>query len=191
MVINVVCVQWFQSARDVPTLLRHCIPAVISRSGLEWMFRFRFIMFTLAALIYLVIPFDLIPEMLLGIFGLIDDFLIIAALAVRICIEYRLQVALMAGAAAAAGLRWVTCDSLIIMMKLQIIMNNLLLRLFIVSWLIIIMLWHLWKYETSYLMLTSFKLVPFCLWTLANLCLVSVRCRSIYYHFGFSAVTEL
>jgi len=63
-------------------------------------------MFTLAALLYLVIPFDLIPEMLLGIFGLIDDFLIILALAIRICIEYRLQVAAMAGAAAAAGLRW-------------------------------------------------------------------------------------
>jgi len=69
------------------------------------MFRFRFVMFTLAALLYLVIPFDLIPEMLLGIFGLIDDFLIIVAVAIRICIEYRLQVAAMAAAAAATGLR--------------------------------------------------------------------------------------
>ena len=63
-------------------------------------------MFTLAALVYLVIPFDLIPEALLGIFGLIDDFLIIVAIAVRICIEYRLQVAVLAGAAAAAGRTW-------------------------------------------------------------------------------------
>jgi len=93
-------VQWFQSARDVPTLLRHCVSAVVSPSGLEWMFRFRFVIFTLAALIYLVIPFDLIPEMLLGIFGLIDDFLIILAIAIRICIEYRLQVAALAAAAA-------------------------------------------------------------------------------------------
>ena len=99
------CLQWYWSARDTPTLLRHCISAVFSASGLEWMFRFRFIMFTLAALIYLVIPFDLIPEMLLGIIGLIDDFLIIFALAIRICIEYRLQVAAMAAVAAAAGLR--------------------------------------------------------------------------------------
>lgn len=99
------CLQWYQSAHDTPTLLRHCISAVFSASGLEWMFRFRFIMFTLAALIYLVIPFDLIPEMLLGIIGLIDDFLIIVALAIRICIEYRLQVAAMAAVAAAAGLR--------------------------------------------------------------------------------------
>ena len=102
--INVVCVQWFQSARDVPTLLRHCVSAVFSQSGLEWMFRFRFVVFTLAALIYLVIPFDLIPEMLLGIIGLIDDFLIILALAIRICVDYRLQVAALAAAAAAAGL---------------------------------------------------------------------------------------
>jgi len=100
-----VCVQWFQSARDMPTLLRHCISAVFSRSGLEWIFRFRFIAFTFAALIYLVIPFDLIPEIMLGIIGLVDDFLIIIALAIRICIEYRLQVAAMAAAAAAAGLR--------------------------------------------------------------------------------------
>ena len=103
MTTSVTCVQWFQSARDVPTLLRHCVSAVISPSGLEWMFRFRFVMFTLAALVYLVIPFDLIPEALLGIFGLIDDFLIIVAIAVRICIEYRLQVAVLAGAAAAAA----------------------------------------------------------------------------------------
>jgi len=60
-------------------------------------------MFAFAALLYLVIPFDLIPEMVLGIFGLIDDFIIIVALAIRICIEYRLQVAAMAAAAAAAG----------------------------------------------------------------------------------------
>ena len=99
------CLQWYQSARDTPTLLRHCISAVFSPSGLEWMFRFRFVVFSLAALIYLVIPFDLIPEMLLGIIGLIDDFLIIVALAIRICIEYRLQVAAMAAVAAAAGLR--------------------------------------------------------------------------------------
>ena len=63
-------------------------------------------MFAFAALLYLVIPFDLIPEMVLGIFGLIDDFIIIVALAIRICIEYRLQVAAMAAAAAAAGVRW-------------------------------------------------------------------------------------
>jgi len=62
-------------------------------------------MFAFAALLYLVIPFDLIPEMVLGIFGLIDDFIIIVALAIRICIEYRLQVAAMAAAAAAAGVR--------------------------------------------------------------------------------------
>jgi len=62
-------------------------------------------MFTLAALLYLVIPFDLIPEMVLGIFGLIDDFLIIVAVAIRICIEYRFQVATIAAAAAAACLR--------------------------------------------------------------------------------------
>jgi len=95
------CVQLLQSARDVPTLLRHCISAVFSMSGLAWMFRFRFIVFSLAALIYLVVPFDLIPEMLLGIIGLIDDFLIIVALAIRICIEYRVQIAMLAGAAAA------------------------------------------------------------------------------------------
>jgi len=92
-------VQWFQSARDVPTLLRHTASAVFSQSGVEWMFRFRFIIFSLVALIYLVVPFDLVPEMLLGIFGLIDDFLIILALAIRICIEYRLQVAALAAAA--------------------------------------------------------------------------------------------
>lgn len=89
----------------MPALLRHCISAVFSQSGLEWMFCCRFVLFTLAALLYLVIPFDLIPEMFLGIFGLIDDCLIIAALAVRICIEYRLQLAMMAAAAAATGVR--------------------------------------------------------------------------------------
>lgn len=83
----------------MPALLRHCVSAVFSRSGIEWMFRFRFVVFSLLAVIYLVIPFDLIPEMLLGIFGLIDDFLIILALAIRICIEYRLQVAALAAAA--------------------------------------------------------------------------------------------
>jgi len=98
-------VQWLQSARDVPTLLRHCVSAVLSRSGLDWMFRCRFALFAFAALVYLLVPFDLIPEMLLGIFGLVDDVLIIFAIAVRVCIEYRSQLAMVAAAAAAAGLR--------------------------------------------------------------------------------------
>jgi RING finger protein 170 len=90
---------WLQTIRDMPVLLRRCFSEIFTPSGLAWLFRLRTLFFILAAFFYLLVPFDLIPEAFFGIFGLIDDLLIAFSIAVRICIEYREQVAVQASAA--------------------------------------------------------------------------------------------
>jgi len=86
----------------MPTLLRHCLSAIFSASGLALVFRLRVLMFIIAAVIYLLLPVDLIPELVFGFFGFIDDFLIAIAVGIRICLEYRQQIAGLAAAAARA-----------------------------------------------------------------------------------------
>lgn len=78
---------------DLPTLLRHSFIALFSLDGLAIWYRVRVVFLVLFALCYLLSPFDLIPETLFGIFGLIDDILIFLFLAVYITIIYRQIVA--------------------------------------------------------------------------------------------------
>lgn len=80
---------WIEYIRDLPTILRHCFFDFFSIGGLIWMFRLRiFVCFTIA-LLYLLSPLDIIPEIAFGIFGLLDDLFVVLLLAIYISILYR------------------------------------------------------------------------------------------------------
>lgn len=78
---------------DVPILLRHAINELFSMEGLNLWYRIRFGFMILMALCYFVSPLDIIPEALFGLFGLLDDVLVILFLAIYMCSLYRQIVA--------------------------------------------------------------------------------------------------
>jgi len=95
--------------RDLPVLLRHLWSFVWSADGLSWLFRLRiftlvnpqngsWVLFTLlqnslyrggVAALYLLSPFDIVPEAAFGIFGLLDDLVIVALFLIYSSILYR------------------------------------------------------------------------------------------------------
>ena len=75
--------------QDLPTLLRHALSALFSAEGMVFMFRFRIILCLAFALVYICLPFDLLPEFVFGVFGLIDDIIVVLMFAVYITIVYR------------------------------------------------------------------------------------------------------
>ena len=84
---------WLELVMDIPTLMRHLINALFSESGLHLMLRIRIIIIMLFAAAYLLSPIDLLPESLLGAFGLLDDLFIFFVLAVYVTMIYRSFVA--------------------------------------------------------------------------------------------------
>lgn len=76
-----------QQLRDLPTLLRH-LSRDLSGSLLS-VIRFRILVCFTAAVAYLISPLDLVPEALFGLFGLVDDLLLILLMALYVCILYR------------------------------------------------------------------------------------------------------
>lgn len=91
--------QWMEHLQDLPTLLRHAVGEFFSFGGLVWMFRLRVIVCFIAALLYFISPFDIIPEAVFGIIGFFDDFFILLLLSVYVGIIYRQVVANRAQAA--------------------------------------------------------------------------------------------
>ncbi|ESO87013.1 hypothetical protein LOTGIDRAFT_128006 [Lottia gigantea] len=74
---------------DLPTLLRHVFNDFFTVNGLLMMFRFRIVMCCIAAFLYFISPFDIIPESMFGILGFIDDIFIILLLAIYVSLIYR------------------------------------------------------------------------------------------------------
>ncbi|XP_050411068.1 E3 ubiquitin-protein ligase RNF170 [Patella vulgata] len=75
--------------RDLPTLLRHAFSEFFTVGGLLWMFRLRVVMCCIAALLYFISPFDIIPESMFGLLGFLDDIFIILLLAIYVSLIYR------------------------------------------------------------------------------------------------------
>lgn len=80
---------WGEYIRDLPTILRHCFYDFFSLGGLIWMFRLRILVCFVVALLYLLSPLDVIPEVAFGLFGLLDDIFVVLLLAIYISIIYR------------------------------------------------------------------------------------------------------
>ena len=65
-----------ETINDFPVLLRQLIRAFFSRNMLTVAFRLRMLCLTAVGFLYLLSPFDLIPELVFGIFGYVDDILV-------------------------------------------------------------------------------------------------------------------
>lgn len=73
----------------MPVLLTHLASQFFSVSGLIWMFRMRILMCFGIAMVYILSPFDIIPESVFGLIGIIDDVFVLLLFAVYISIAYR------------------------------------------------------------------------------------------------------
>jgi RING finger protein 170 len=74
---------------DLPIMLRHAITELFSLNGLNFWYRIRLVVIMIIAVIYLLSPFDLIPESVYGIIGIVDDFCILLLLAIYVSVFYR------------------------------------------------------------------------------------------------------
>ncbi|XP_043214862.1 E3 ubiquitin-protein ligase RNF170-like [Amphibalanus amphitrite] len=80
---------WLEHIRDVPCLLRHLWREAVSPGGVLLLLRVRVVMCFLMALVYLVLPFDLLPEAVYGAIGLLDDLFIVVAMLMYVAVLYR------------------------------------------------------------------------------------------------------
>ncbi|KAF6039240.1 hypothetical protein EB796_002435 [Bugula neritina] len=84
--------------QDLPTIFRHAIGDLFSEEGMVFVFRARIYICLTIAVLYLLSPLDIIPEMAVGILGLLDDLVILFLLALYISMIYRSVVAQRASA---------------------------------------------------------------------------------------------
>ena len=73
----------------MPCLLRHLGLEFFSTSGLMLLLRVRVVMCFCMAVLYLLLPFDLLPEAVYGTVGLLDDLFIVLALLTYVAVLYR------------------------------------------------------------------------------------------------------
>lgn len=78
---------------DVPVLLRHMWRGLFTVRGLVVLHKLHLIFILLLIVIYLLSPFDLLPEAVLGVIGLLDDVIILLGALVYISVVYRAYVA--------------------------------------------------------------------------------------------------
>ncbi|XP_047479379.1 E3 ubiquitin-protein ligase RNF170-like [Penaeus chinensis] len=79
--------------QDLPTILRHIWAELFTWRGVEMISRFRVLICIVTAIIYAIMPIDLIPEAFVGLLGLIDDVIVIAFLLIQVSVVYRTVVA--------------------------------------------------------------------------------------------------
>jgi RING finger protein 170 len=75
--------------QDMPALLRHYVRNIFSLYSLQVVFRLRTLVLMVTALLYILLPIDLIPEALFGVFGLLDDLFIIFCVVTWFSVQYR------------------------------------------------------------------------------------------------------
>jgi len=80
---------WLEHVWELPLLLRHLAGELFSPGGMAILFRLRVFCIVLSLLLYIVLPFDVIPESVFGLFGLLDDIFIFLLVAIYISIIYR------------------------------------------------------------------------------------------------------
>ncbi len=78
---------------DMPTLLRHLWQDLFTVRGLLLIHKIHIATILIFLLLYFLSPFDIIPESVVGILGLVDDLLIIAGALIYVTLIYRAQVA--------------------------------------------------------------------------------------------------
>jgi len=74
---------------DLPVLLRHLGSFIWSGEGISWLFRLRIFILGAMAGVYLLSPFDIVPEAVFGVIGILDDIIILALFLIYAGILYR------------------------------------------------------------------------------------------------------
>lgn len=74
---------------DAPVLLRRLVTVAFSLRGLQALSRLRTLFLILVPIVYLLSPFDLLPEAVLGIVGLLDDVIVVVSMLLYATILYR------------------------------------------------------------------------------------------------------
>ena len=77
--------------RDTPVYLRRMAGEAVSSPGglVRLLFRSHFILSVIGSLLYVFSPFDLLPELVFGVLGYVDDALILVAVSVVVAGLYR------------------------------------------------------------------------------------------------------
>uniref|UniRef100_A0A2P2IB50 E3 ubiquitin-protein ligase RNF170 n=1 Tax=Hirondellea gigas TaxID=1518452 RepID=A0A2P2IB50_9CRUS len=83
---------YLRHMKELPTILRHAWAETFTWGGLTWLFKLRIVLMMLAGLLYLLVPFDLIPEAFLGVIGLVDDVMVICFFLVQVSVLFRSHV---------------------------------------------------------------------------------------------------
>ncbi len=70
-------------------LIPHLIRLVFAADGIAIVFRLRIVVCLFAMLAYMLSPFDIIPEAVFGLLGMLDDIFIVFLLAIYFIYAYR------------------------------------------------------------------------------------------------------
>ncbi|TGZ64059.1 hypothetical protein CRM22_006555 [Opisthorchis felineus] len=82
-------VSLWQRLRDLPTYASAGVQFLFSHDGAPFLLHSRLILFGFCALLYILSPWDVIPEVVAGFFGLIDDLLVFVIFSLHTYAVYR------------------------------------------------------------------------------------------------------
>ncbi|CAF1581536.1 unnamed protein product [Rotaria sp. Silwood1] len=80
---------WLEYFYDIPVLIPYIIRQLFTTESLAWTYRLRTIIVFISVIAYVISPFDILPESILGIFGLLDDFFVVLCSALYVIIAFR------------------------------------------------------------------------------------------------------
>jgi len=86
-------VSYVNHVRELPTILRHVWAHLWTWDGISVLHKIRIALFLLVGFVYFAVPFDLMPETVLGLFGLIDDVMVLLFVCVQASVIYRATMA--------------------------------------------------------------------------------------------------
>lgn len=88
----------WQRLRDLPHLLSAAFRLLLTGEATPMLLRSRLVLLSLCVILYIISPLDLIPEMVTGLFGLLDDLLVFFIFGAHLYAIYRTTVAARPGA---------------------------------------------------------------------------------------------
>lgn len=83
----------WQRLRDLPHLFSASIQLLLTGEATPMLLRSRLVLLSLCVILYIISPLDVIPEMVTGLFGLLDDLLVFFLFGAHLYAIYRATVA--------------------------------------------------------------------------------------------------
>jgi RING finger protein 170 len=74
-------------------LIPHLVRQIFTTESLAWTYRLRTFVIFISVIAYVISPLDILPESVLGIFGLLDDFFIVLCTALYVVVTFRQHLA--------------------------------------------------------------------------------------------------